>query len=157
MIDWENVIKIRRTGGNSGDFQTNWEGWNLWMWIKISYTSSAINWWLENLGITYPFTFMEANLSWYNTLLLQKLTSLFILILASYKHLKTGPEGCYIAGNFEAWNSLNLAVTAGYHLSTFVGIKHCTATLWYHRFCNVACSEILVGNSFIVRCHVTLK
>lgn len=26
MIDWENVIKIRRTGGNPGDFRTNWEG-----------------------------------------------------------------------------------------------------------------------------------
>ena len=26
IIDWENVIKIRRTGGNPGDFRTNWEG-----------------------------------------------------------------------------------------------------------------------------------
>lgn len=26
IIDWENVIKIRRTGDNPGDFRTNWEG-----------------------------------------------------------------------------------------------------------------------------------
>ena len=26
---------------------------------------------------------------------------------------------------------------------------------WCHRFCNAACSQILAGNSFIVRCYVT--
>ena len=52
---------------------------------------------------------------------------------------------CYITGNFEAGNSLNLAVTAVFG-------QNSRAT-----FCNVACSEILGGNSFIVRCHVTSK
>ena len=28
---------------------------------------------------------------------------------------------------------------------------------WRHRFCNAAPSEILAGNSFIVRCHMTSK
>ena len=51
----------------------------------------------------------------------------------------------YITGNFEAGNSLNLAVTA------VIGQNS------REIFCNVACSEILGGNSFIVRCHVTSK
>ena len=33
----------------------------------------------------------------------------------------------------------------------------CTVTFWRHRFCNVARSEILAGNSFIFWCHVTSK
>ena len=52
---------------------------------------------------------------------------------------------CYITGNFEAGNSLNLAVTL------VIGKNS------REIFCNVACSEILGGNSFIVRCHVTSK
>ena len=32
-----------------------------------------------------------------------------------------------------------------------------TVTLWRHRSCNVSRTEILAGNSFIVRCHVTSK
>ena len=39
--------------------------------------------------------------------------------------------------------------------STFTGKK--AVTLWGQRFCNVARSKILAGNSFIVSCHVTLK
>ena len=62
---------------------------------------------------------------------------------------------CYIAGNFEAGNSLNLAVWA-------VISQHSRVTLYCYPltsqiFCNVACSEILAGNSFIVRCHMTSK
>ena len=30
-------------------------------------------------------------------------------------------------------------------------------TFWCYYFCNIASLEILVGNSFIVRCHVTSK
>ena len=33
----------------------------------------------------------------------------------------------------------------------------CTVTLWHHRFCIVARSEILAGNNFVVSCHVTSK
>ena len=31
VINWENLIKIRRAGGNtkSGDSRSNWEGWNV--------------------------------------------------------------------------------------------------------------------------------
>ena len=51
--------------------------------------------------------------------------------------------------NFEGGNSLDPAVTA-------------TVTLWLLPFdvidfCNVARSEILAENNFIVRCHVTSK
>ena len=35
--------------------------------------------------------------------------------------------------------------------------QQCNVTLWRQRFCNVFRSEILAGNSFIVRCHVTSK
>ena len=62
---------------------------------------------------------------------------------------------CYIAGKFEAGNSLNLAVNGG-RRSTLVG----NSTLLPSDvidFCSVARSEILAGNSFIVRCHVTSK
>ena len=57
---------------------------------------------------------------------------------------------CYIAGNFEAGNSLNLAVTAAVS-------EQWTVTLWRPRFCDDAHSEILGGNSFIVRGHLTSK
>ena len=63
---------------------------------------------------------------------------------------------CYIAGNFEAGNTLNLAVF-GSHRSTFFCGEQCTVTLWRHRFCSVAPSKILAGNRFTVRCNVTLK
>ena len=56
---------------------------------------------------------------------------------------------CYIAGNFEAENSFNLAVKAsvGQHSRVIV---HSALLLSDRR-------EILAGNSFIVRCHVTSK
>ena len=54
----------------------------------------------------------------------------------------------YIAGNFETGNSFNFVVIA------VVG-QHSVLPCNVHRFfCNVARSEILAGNSFIVRCHV---
>ena len=58
---------------------------------------------------------------------------------------------CY-SWKFWRWKFiiLNLAVTAA------VG-EQCTVTLWRHRFCDDARSEILAGNSFIVRGHVTSK
>ena len=59
---------------------------------------------------------------------------------------------CYIAGNFEAENSLNLAARAVVGQHSWVTV-HCYL-LTSH---NVARSEILTGNSFIVRCHVTSK
>ena len=71
--------------------------------------------------------------------------------------------------SLEAGNSLSLAVTAvvGQHSLLLTGpTRHvnkdsvmlcCYVTLWRHRFCNVARSEILAWNSFIVRCHVTSK
>ena len=49
---------------------------------------------------------------------------------------------CHIAGNYEAGNSLNLAVTA---------------VVGQHSWVAGHCSEILAGNSFIVRCHVTSR
>ena len=52
---------------------------------------------------------------------------------------------CYITGNFEAGNSLTLAVTS------VIGQNS------WEILCNVACSEILGENSFIVRGHVTSK
>ena len=76
----------------------------------------------------------------------------------------TAPEGnssfcfprisviCYIAGNFEAENSLNLAVTGVVRQHSWVTVH--SYLLMSH---NVARSEILSGNSFIVRCHVTSK
>ena len=60
-----------------------------------------------------------------------------------------------MAENVEAGkHSLNLAVTAvvGEHSRVTV---HCYPRR--HRICNVARSEILGGNSFIVRCDVTSK
>ena len=83
------------------------------------------------------------------------------------KHLMTGPKetGNFVPqesqcfpwrspGNVESGNSINLAVTAvvGHHSR-----GTCTVTLWRHRFCNVGRSEILAGNSFIVRFHETWK
>ena len=62
---------------------------------------------------------------------------------------------CYIAGNFEAGNTLNLAVFAS-RRSTFVG-NSAQLPSDVIDFSNVARSDILAGNSFIVRCHVTLK
>ena len=62
---------------------------------------------------------------------------------------------CYIAGKFEAGNSLNLAVNSG-RRSTLVD----NGTLLPSDvidFADVARSEILAGNSFIVRCHVSSK
>ena len=38
-----------------------------------------------------------------------------------------------------------------------VNLNLSTVTLWRHRFCNFARSEILAENSFMVRCHVTSK
>ena len=52
-----------------------------------------------------------------------------------------------MAENFEAGNSFNFVVTA------VVG-QHSVLPSDVIDFCNVARSEILAGNSFIVRCHV---
>ena len=76
----------------------------------------------------------------------------------------TAPEGnssfrfprisviCYIAGNFGAENSLNLAVTGVVRQHSWV-IVHCYLLMSH----SVASAEILSGSSFIVRCHVTSK
>ena len=50
---------------------------------------------------------------------------------------------------------LNFAVTVGLR-STFAGNSALLPSDVIN-FCNVACAEILAGNSFIVRCHVTSK
>ena len=52
-----------------------------------------------------------------------------------------------MAEHFEAGNSFNFVVTAA------VG-QHSVLPSDVIDFCNVARSEILAGNSFIVRCHV---
>ena len=59
---------------------------------------------------------------------------------------------CYIAGNFEGGNSLNLAVTA-------VMGQHSEVTVHYRPLVsiNFACCEILAGNSFIVKSDVSSK
>ena len=62
---------------------------------------------------------------------------------------------CYIVGNFEADHSLDLARTAVVDQHSLV-TAHCYPLTSYI-FCNVARSDILTGNSFIVRCHVTSK
>ena len=58
---------------------------------------------------------------------------------------------CYIAGNFEAANSN----CNGGRRSTFAGNSALPSN--DIDFCNVARPEILAGNSFILRCHVTSK
>ena len=70
----------------------------------------------------------------------------------SYRETKlTGSQGiCYIAGNFEAGNSLNLAITA-------VVSQYSLLPSDVLEFCNVVRSETLEGHSFIIRCHVTSK
>ena len=65
------------------------------------------------------------------------------------------PEGSvFIAGNFEAGNSLNLAVMAfvGQHSRVTVHCYPLTSKIF-----DVARSEILAGNGFTVRCHVISK
>ena len=57
-------------------------------------------------------------------------------------------SNCYIAGNLEAGNSINLASCNGGRRSTFVLLLSDVID-----FCNVARSVILAGNSFIVRCE----
>ena len=59
---------------------------------------------------------------------------------------------CYIAGNFEAGNSPRCN---GARRSTFAGNSALLSSDVID--CRVARSEILAGNSFIVRCHVALK
>ena len=61
------------------------------------------------------------------------------------KHMTTGPEGFCLDFNFVSRES---------HASETL---RCTVTLWHHRFCFVARSEILAGNNFVVSCHVTSK
>ena len=56
---------------------------------------------------------------------------------------------CYIAGNFEAGNSLNLALKAVVGQTTLLPSDV--------RDFAMLPAEILAGNSFIVRCHVTSK
>ena len=59
-----------------------------------------------------------------------------------------------MARNFEAGNSFNLAVTAVVSQHSRVTVECYPLT---SKICNVVRSEILAGNSFIVRCHVTSK
>ena len=61
---------------------------------------------------------------------------------------------CYIAEN--SLKTLNLGAMNGSSRWTFVG-NSALLPSDVKDFCNVACSEILMGNSFIVRCHVTSK
>ena len=90
------------------------------------------------------------------------------------EHSMTGPEGnskfCWIClGKY--WDSRETKLTVSWGISDlFYSWKFwswkfikphcndsCRSTFRHHRFCNVACSDILVGNRFIVRCHVTFK
>ena len=63
---------------------------------------------------------------------------------------------CYIAGKFKAGNSKKKPRCNGSRRSTFAGNNSLLPSDNID-FCNDSLSEILAGNSFIVRCYVTSR
>ena len=101
------------------------------------------------------------------------------LLMIIIKHLMTGPQGRQLSlfpENFNAsqgrpkrsidiqgkytwkfWSWKFIKPRSSGSCQSTLASNSALYTLWYHYLCNIASWEILVGDSFIVRCHVTSK